>query len=314
MANVPAAEGDTLFVANGSVDGGGISAVARGGHGVEGLATGSESGPGIGVRGVSNASETGFGDGPGDGVVGLSGTGHGVFGLSDAGSGVSGHSDSGVGGSFSTNSGKALQVDGPASIVATVDGTQGDTLFVENRLIGEGGLPGGAISATSHGTHGVEGAAFPTDLLDPEGEPQLGIGVRGVSMSAEGGFGEGPGDGVHGLSGTGVGVLGLTRHGTGVEARSDFPDGFALVVRGRSLFSTAGSAVIPAGQNSVFVANPDVAEDSHVSVTLVSDPGQRTIRWVERDPGSGFTVHLSFAPVRQRSETHLTYLIVGPFD
>lgn len=172
--------------------------------------------------------------------------------------------------------------------------------------------PRKTIEAGSHGGTAVEGASFPTDILDPEGEPQLGIGVRGLSHSAEGGYGEGPGVGVHGQSRTGVGVLGTcTGAGRGVNARSDSPDGMALVVEGKSGFSTAGSALIPAGENSVFVADADVTgEDSHISVTLVSDPGPRTIRWVERDPGSGFTVHLSPAPVRQRPETHLTYLIV----
>jgi hypothetical protein len=215
----------------------------------------------------------------------------------DAGAVLLLHNDNPAGG--------GLGVGGRSNIVADVPAAEGDTLFVENQHVDGGG--GGAISAVARGAHGVEGAAFPSELSE-------GIGVRGVSLSAEGGFGEGPGSGVDGISGTGIGVLGETRHGTGVEARSDFPDGFALVVRGKSLFSTAGSAVIPAGQNSVFVANADVAGDSHISVTLVSDPGPRAIRWVERDEGSGLTVHLSSAPLRQRPETHLTYLIVGPFD
>ena len=81
-------------------------------------------------------------------------------------------------------------------------------------------------------------------------------------------------------------------------------------MQGRAAFSTADSAVIPAGQNSAFVPNLAVTEDSHISVTLASDPGQREVRWVERSPGSGFTVHLSTAPPPQRPEASLTYLVV----
>lgn len=90
--------------------------------------------------------------------------------------------------------------------------------------------------------------------------------------------------------------------------------GFALVVNGRSAFSTVGSAVIPAGSESAFVPNLAVGEKSHITVTLVSDPGPRQLSWVERSPGSGFTVHLTSAPRRRRPETALTYMIVEPLD
>jgi hypothetical protein len=176
-----------------------------------------------------------------------------------------------------------------------------DALFVDNASTGE--IAGG-ISATTHGrAHGVEGVAYGP-----------GIGVRGISQAPEGGdYGNGPSVGVHGQSGTGVGVLGIaTQAGIGVEARSDTPDGIALQVRGKTTFTTGGSAAVPAGGESVFVAHPDVTEESHISVTLVSDPGIRQVLWVERDPGNGFTVYFTPAPPRKRPETHLTYLITEP--
>lgn len=86
----------------------------------------------------------------------------------------------------------------------------------------------------------------------------------------------------------------------------------ALRVEGKSLFSTAGSAAVPAGQNSVFVANAAVTSDSHISATLVGDPGPRQLRWVAREPGNGFTVYFSGGPPGQRPQVPFTYLIVEP--
>ncbi|MGH2753481.1 MAG: hypothetical protein ACRDLB_03540 [Actinomycetota bacterium] len=282
----------------------GVSGVTNTGIGVSG---GSGSGTGTGVSGMADT---------GTGVHGhASSAGTGVLGESLTGVGVQGQSDTGVGGVFSSNSGKGLQVDGPASISANVPADSGDALFVENQHEGaEGVWAGGGISATSQGGHGVEGLSSPNEFLGPDGDPQLGIGVRGVAMSAEGGW-DGPGDGVHGQSGSGTGVLGISESGTAVEARSGTEGdgtGIALLVRGKSVFTTAGSAVIPAGDNSVFVANSDVTGDSHISVTLAGDPGPRNLAWVQRDPGNGFTVHLTSAPPPKRPATPFTYLIVEP--
>ena len=83
-------------------------------------------------------------------------------------------------------------------------------------------------------------------------------------------------------------------------------------ISGESRFSTAGSAAVPAGESSVFVADTAVTASSHISVTLMSNPRGRAVTWVERDPGSGFTVHLMDAPPPRRQETTLTYLIVEP--
>jgi hypothetical protein len=101
-----------------------------------------------------------------------------------------------------------------------------------------------------------------------------GIALQGVSGCCEN-FGQGPGTGVQGISGTGVGVEAISAEGQ------------ALRVQGRAAFSTADSAVIPAGQNSAFVPNLAVTEDSHISVTLASDPGQREVRVGRAQPRFG---------------------------
>lgn len=206
----------------------------------------------------------------------------------------------------SHSSGTSLHAHKPVGIFVDVEQL---ALMVVNE-----GAGGGAIEAASKaGGIGVEGSVFPTDE-DLEFEDQKnGYGVRGIAMSPEGGYGEGPGVGVHGQAGIGTGVLGITSaQGIGVEARTHSPDGIALVVNGPSKFSTAGSAVVPAGQNSVFVANDTVTGDSHISVTLVSDPGSRSVLWIQRNPGNGFTVHMSSASPTKRPATSFTYLVVEP--
>ena len=107
-----------------------------------------------------------------------------------------------------------------------------------------------------------------------------------------------------------TGVLGTSEAGVGVEARSD--TGMTLKVGGPAGFATAGAGSVPAGAAAVFVAAPSVSADSHITVTLSSDPGQRTVRWVERDPGNGFTVHMTAGPPKQPLQTAFTYLVVEP--
>ena len=275
-----------------------------------------------GVFGVSGDAAGSIGKGSRAGVHGVSGSGPGVM----------GQSDTGVGGAFSSVSGKGLQVDGVASVFASVPAEEGVALFVENRDPGGPGIgAGGGLEAVSHGGAGVEGSSFPNEFVNEFGEQQLGVGVAGVSMSATGGFGEGPGTGVQGSAGTGTGVKGFSGgsgtgvegeslSGVGVRAMSDTgiallaanggPDiGVALAVNGRSHFDTAGAGVIRAGARSAFVAAPAVTADSHVSVTLTRDPGpDNAVQWVEPAPNAGgFTVHLLR---RVRRDTSLTFLIV----
>jgi hypothetical protein len=235
-----------------------------------------------GVFGISASPSGDFGGGSRVGVMGLSANGV----------GVQGTSRTGTGGTFSSESGHALTVVGRSSMTAEIAATDGDTLFIDNRMTGPNG--GGAISALARGdNHALEGV---TD--------GLGVGVVGVAGSDP--YAEGPGDGVHGTTGSGTGVDGHSRSGTGVRARSE--TGVALSVEGPARFSTAGGGELPAGVDSVFVPVPAVTGDSHVSITLTGDPGARQITWVERDPGSGFTVHTS----KKAPATAFTYLVVEP--
>lgn len=300
---------------------------AEGLNGGGGVSATESSGPDgqAAVSGISN--DTGIGDGSGVGVFGQSGSGVAIM----------GHADSGAGGDFASNSGNALQVAGRANMHAEVSATNGDVLFVVNTHPGADHVDaGGAISAESHGGHGVEGVSFPNGFESEWGGPQLGIGLRGVSIAGPGGeYGEGPGTGVQGLAGDGVGVNGFVRDGVGVDGTTrgtgigvrasshgdeetgvSSLDGIALKVEGRAVFGSAGGDVVSAGQSSKFVENPLVTADSHISVTLTGDPGSRQLLWVERQPGGGFTVHVSGGGVGKKggggAAIPFTYLIVEP--
>lgn len=232
--------------------------------------------PGVGVQGVAylgTGYEDGvFGAGPGTGVEGISGTG----------TGVRGHSDSGHGGSFESGSG--FGVEAHSQDLVGVGGFSVNDLGV----LGIGGTDDSGAEGDGVGGfsfHSVAGRFVSFD----------GIGVRAVS----------PGENKPALQAA-------SGSPTGQHAEPDSDGGLALEVIGKARFSTAGAAVLPQGQSSVFVSNAAVTEHSHITVTLAGDPGNRHLRWVERDPGNGFTVHLSFAPPSQRPETPLTYLIVEP--
>lgn len=183
-------------------------------------------------------------------------------------------------------------------------------MMVVNDGAGGGGLEG----LSRAGGIGIEGQVIPTEEELEFEDQKNGYGVRGISSSSTETYGDGPGVGVQGSAGTGTGVMGTCgAAGIAVEARSDSPEGTALRVRGKARLSTGGSGVVPMGQSSVFVEDVDVTEESHISVTLVSDPGTRIVSWVERDPtAGGFTVHMSSAPPGRRAETEFTYLITEP--
>jgi hypothetical protein len=120
--------------------------------------------------------------------------------------------------------------------------------------------------------------------------------------------------------GLGGGVVGVSpADGPGVQAYSGWypskgeplvPDGgMALDVIGKACFSTAGAGVVPARANAVTVSNPAVTAASHITVMFTSDPGGASVAWVERQPDTGFIVHLSG---RARWPVPFTYLIVEP--
>lgn len=166
---------------------------------------------------------------------------------------------------------------------------------------------GPGVEGTSLRGPGVQGFS---DGVAVHGRGRL-IGVEGFST-----FGQG----VQGWSGHGIGVEGVSTEGVAVQAAGNE---VALRVIGRPEFFTAGSGVIPANQESTFVAQYLVTEKSHITVTLTGDPGQAAsapgskaaVAWVERPVVgpvgvAGFVVHLSRKVVR---ETPFTYLIVEPY-
>jgi hypothetical protein len=212
----------------------------------------------------------------------------GVSGRCDGGTGVIGSSERGFAGIFQTATGFALLADGPSNFTANADRS---VLNVTNGGVSDGA---GAISAATRGGNpAVLGESFGSPS-----ETTAAVAIQGVSR-AEGGPDElGPGVGVEGISGTGVGVVATCF------------DGIALAVNGKAAFGTGGTDVIPEGQNSTFVPFSLVTEDSHISVTLAGDPGARQLAWVEASPGLGFTVHLTPAPARRSPETPFTFLVV----
>jgi hypothetical protein len=196
-----------------------------------------------------------------------------------------------------------------------------------------GAIAGGVLSTekaeASHGSLNAVSNSFPTPAI--HGDNTAGgtgvegtggnAGVRGIGadtgVRGDGGFagvwGDGGSNGVRGESDYGTGVLGLSSTGTGVYAQGD-P---GLQVSGNAKFSTAGSGIIPANQDSVIVSAYFVTALSHVTVTLTGDPGQAgsapgfkpVVVWVERQPGTGFVVHMA-RPVRV--DTPFTFLVVEP--
>jgi hypothetical protein len=119
--------------------------------------------------------------------------------------------------------------------------------------------------------------------------------------------------GISPLDGPGVRAVSGYWEGESADVLTPVLDGgLALDVVGKARFSTAGASTVPQGQNARNVQHPAVTADSHISVTLMSDPGPRQIQWVERRPGIGFRLHMTSAPQNQRPATQFTYLIVEP--
>lgn len=236
-------------------------------------------------------------------VVGQNfGSGIGVLGQSTDGHGVSGETSQA----------------GKAGVIGTNASTSFSALGVEGSVEGSGrGVFGHSVLGRGvHGHSDGDGAGVMGDIDSATGSGVLGLnngtgpGVKGLS-DGTGVRGEGA-PGVSGFSSTGVGVLGEADNGIGVYASSN--SFIALYVQGPASFSTAGNGRIPTGQDSAFVANPAVTAQSHVTVTLTGNPGMfisgtPVTVWVERQPGTGFVVHLSR---RVGPATPLSYLIVEP--
>jgi len=220
---------------------------------------------------------------------------------------------------------------------AAAGAVAGGVLKAENAEAGHGTVNGTGDGQFRPGVHGfnpdpggvgVEGSSL-TDGFGMWGRGYIGVQGTGSSAGIWGNVSNAYGTGVLGESDKGVGVEGYS-HGVagvvggargvdtiGVKAEGFFGYGTALQVEGPVKFATAAAGNVPAGQDSAFVSNRSVTDLSHITITLTGDPGQASsapgskpvVVWVERQPGTGFVVHMS-RPVR--FPTPFTYLIVEP--
>jgi len=232
--------------------------------------------------------------------------------------------------------GSAIQ--GISETTAGVEGhTRGSPSASNPWVVGVAGFSRDASGTGPGAGTGVSGASGSGPGVD--GHSETGQGVLGLSESGPGVVGnsesgpgvEGHSEGMAGVWGTGrlIGVLGWTREGgtagvagqapgeiPGVIAHTQAPGGpmppdggVALLVTGRARFATAGAGTVPARASTATVSNAAVRADSHVTVTFTGDPGGASVGWVERQPDTGFIVHLSG---RARWPVPFTYLIVEP--
>lgn len=231
-------------------------------------------------------------DGPG--VAGGGTTGPGVEGRSQR-VGVHGTS----GGAFDT-----IGVLGEAVDHEDADGLQNGFGVVGTGAVGVSGT-GVGVGVDASPNAGVQG-------VGNLGVVGLGVGIdpRGDPITGVLGFGE---IGVAGRSSlpNGVGVEGTTGGAGGIAVRAKSGDGIALQVEGTARFSTAGSGQIFPKVDLVTVSNARVTASSHVTLTLTDNPGNKiAVSWVERQPGVGFTAHLT--DKTGGGVHHFTYLIVEP--
>jgi hypothetical protein len=247
------------------------------------------------------------GEGTGDG-------GCGVLGSSEHSVGVFGESLTGEGGRFTSQSGTALKVEGAARVMGKVD----DNLAVIENV----GTGGGLSCASSGGGAALFAIAIGGD--DEHGWRMGGTAIetRGKLVVEAKAHREDPSGGNDGYAAviynhlvdpTSGGLLVVQPSGSGGPAvDASCPGGIGLRVSGTARFSTCGSATLPANSTSVAVDHPSVTSRSHVTVTFVTDPGTRSVSWVDRTEGGGFTVHVTPYKGRSAPELTFTYLVVEP--
>jgi hypothetical protein len=216
---------------------------------------------------------------------------------------------------------KIGQSNNGSSKTSLTSNVQDPVLYVENTsslgtnvaLEAKMDTPSGTAFAATGGSQGISAVATGKD----------GVGVRGQALATSGtatgvvGIAEGASlysqnppviCGVHGFANAGIGVRGDSISGFGIVAASE--KGTAIKVDGKASFRTSGKGMIHSGESSVTVADTHVTSESHVTVTLTSDPGHRVVvTWVSRTQGVGFVVHLNG---KVSSRTSFTYLIVEP--
>jgi hypothetical protein len=266
-------------VTGSSSDGDGVCGTSDAGRGVTGVTA---AGTGVfGQRGGTGPASTPANQhgvhGVTDSILGCAvlgehvGVGTGVSGSSRfAGTGVAGTSAGGRGGSFSSDT----------SVGATGSSGTGKGLW------GISGNAGTAFFTAANGVHGLTVSKPDSAVLGEHGGG--GPGVTGVTSGAAAA--------VHGKnSGSGAGLLGESRSGTGVSAAGKT----ALNVAGPAVFSRSGKLTIKAGGTSGTKTGVTLTAASLVLATPQNDVSGAAIRSAVPDVKTGsFTVHLA-KPVAQ---------------
>ena len=261
-----------------------------------------------GVKGRSDNGRGVFGIGPAIGVNGVSTDGPGVEGLSENGSGVVGESTNRPGVEGSSENGPGV-VGESTNSVGVIGRSQGMTAGVRGTSLLDEGVEGVTAGAAGEAA-GVTGVAVASEVDLDSATPTLGPGV-GVGGQSGSGFSViGVSDssvGVVGISTGSAGVVGSSQDGIGVQATS--PSGIALDVVGEARFSTIGDGIVSDKRDEATIIDAAVSPDTHVMVTLISDPGKgNAFSWVDGADGA-FTVHLAS---KAKGDKSFTYFVLQP--
>src|SRR5205823_1082417 len=143
------------------------------------------------------------------------------------------------------------------------------------------GLAGNGV-----GVYGMSGASYAGVLGRNKSS---GPAVQGQAVNGVGG---------HFASDNFTGAYGLTSKvdetTAGVHAENVSPIGTALRVRGRARFTTVKEYTnVGGGVNDIVIGDTSVTVNSHIGLTIASNPGSRSLGWVERTPGIGYTLHMT---------------------
>jgi hypothetical protein len=122
-------------------------------------------------------------------------------------------------------------------------------------------------------------------------------------------YGEGGTDGVQGVSTEGTGVHAVSTNGAALLAESVAEAGIGLKVEmGRSMFHTAGTAVVASGQKKVTVDLPGVSPTDFVLAT-VQGTGAYQVKNAVAGYGQ-FTIAINKAPTPPNTVT-VGYFVIS---
>ena len=273
------------------------------GYGVHGQNTTSGTGVCGESQGSNGAGVSGVSSGPsGAGVLGFNADGRGVVGVSTTGYGVLGSvlgTGIGVLGSASASGGIPIVAQGSSLQAANLQEWQNNA--------------GKALSVVDK--DGKLGVGTSTPAASIHGE-------TGLSNPAIKGRNTGTGDGIRGESSGGYGLIGTTAasskagiygygSGSAVGVRAKSASGFALYVVGKNYFKSAKKGTIPSGVSQYEVTVPSgvaIGSGAMIFVTLMSNPGGVSVKWVKRLSDTQFRIYLTGAT---SSKVAFGYFIVN---